>query len=35
MIAFWGKKTEEKQNRATIIISADGKEKVFPMKWKL
>ena len=34
MIPFWGKKTEEKQNSATIIISVDGKGTVFSM-WKL
>ena len=35
MIPFWEKKTEEKQNSATIIISVDGKVTVFPMKLKL
>ena len=34
MIPFWGKKTEEKQNSATIMISADGKGAVFPLKLK-
>ena len=29
------KKTEEKQNSATIMISADGKGTVFPVKLKL
>ena len=33
--SFLRKKTEEKQNRATRIISVDGKEKVFPVKLKL
>ena len=32
---FEKKKTEEKQNSATIIISVDGKVTVFPMKLKL
>ena len=35
MIPSWGKKTEEKQNRATIMISADGEGTVFPVKLKL
>ena len=35
MIPFWGKKTEEKQNRATILISVDSKGTVFPVKLKL
>ena len=35
MIPFWGKKAEEKQNSATIMISVDGKGTVFPMKLKL
>ena len=35
MIPFWGKKTEEKQNRATIIISVHSKGTVFPVKLKL
>ena len=30
-----GKKTEEKQNSATIIISVDWKGTVFPVKLKL
>ena len=29
------KKTEEKQNSATIMISVDGKGTVFPVKLKL
>ena len=28
-------KTEEKQNRATIMISVDGKGTAFPVKFKL
>ena len=32
---FWGKKTEEKQNRATIMISVHSKGTVFPVKLKL
>ena len=35
MIPFWGKKTEQKQNSATIMISVDGNGLVFPMKLKL
>ena len=35
MIPFWGKKTEEKQNRATIMISVDGKGTIFAVKLKL
>ena len=35
MIPFWGKKTEEQQNRATIMISVDGTGTVFPVKLKL
>ena len=35
MIPSWGKKTEEQQNRATIMISVDGKGTVFPVKLKL
>ena len=29
MTPFWGKKTEEEQNSATIIISVDGKGTAF------
>ena len=32
---FLRKKTEEQQNRATIMISVDGKGTVFPVKLKL
>ena len=32
---FLRKKTEEKQNRADIMISVDGKGVVFPVKLKL
>ena len=35
MIPFWGKKAEEKQNGANIMISVDGKGTVFPVKLKL
>ena len=35
MIPFWGKKTKQKQNSATIMISVDGNGLVFPMKLKL
>ena len=35
VIPFWGKKTEEKQNYVTIIISIDGKVTVFPVNMKL
>ena len=35
MIPFWGKKTEEKQNSAVIMISVDWKGTVFPVKLKL
>ena len=35
MIPFWEKKTEQKQNSATIMISVDGNGLVFPMKLKL
>ena len=35
MIPFYEKKTEEKQNSATIMISVDGKGTVFPVKLKL
>ena len=35
MIPFSGKKTEEKQNSATIMISVDSKETIFPVKLKL
>ena len=34
-IPFWGKKTEEKQNRTTIMISVHSKGTVFPVKLKL
>ena len=29
---FQRKKTEEKQNSASIVISVDGKETVFPVR---
>ena len=32
MIPFWGKKADEKQNSAIIMISSDGKGAVFPVK---
>ena len=32
---FWGNKIEEKQVRATIVVSVDGKRTVFPVKLKL
>ena len=32
---FLSKKTEEKQNKATIMISVDGIGTVFPIKLKL
>ena len=32
---FLRKKTKEKENRATIMISLDGKGTVFPVKLKL
>ena len=32
---FLKKKAEEKQNRATTMISVDGKGTVFPLKLKL
>ena len=38
MIPFWGKKEDEKQNSATIMISdqkLDQKRTVFPVKLKL
>ena len=35
MIPFWQKKPEEKENRATIMISIDGKETAFPVKLEL
>ena len=35
MIPFGGKKTDEKQNSATIMISVDGKGAVFPVNLKL
>ena len=35
MTPLWGKKEDEKQNSATIIISVDRKRTVFPVKLKL
>ena len=35
IIPFWGKKTEKKQNSATIMRSVHGKGTVFPVKLKL
>ena len=35
MITFWGKKADEKQYSAIIMISVDGKGAVFPVKLKL
>ena len=35
MMPFWGKKTEEYQNRATTMISVDGEGIVSPVKLKL
>ena len=36
MIPFSGKKTKkQKQNKATIMISVDGKGTTFPVKLKL
>ena len=35
MIPFLENKTEEKQNRDTIMISVDGKVTIFPVKLKL
>ena len=35
MIPFWGKRADEKQNSATIMISVDRKGEVFPVKLKL
>ena len=35
MIPFGQKKTEEKENRATIMISVDGKGTAFPVKLEL
>ena len=35
MIPSWGKKTEEKQNSAIIMISVYGKETLCPMNLKL
>ena len=32
MMPFWGKRADEKQNSATILISADRKGEVFPVK---
>ena len=34
-ILFWGKKTEEKQKSATIMISADWKGTILSVKLKL
>ena len=34
-IPFWRNNLEEKQNRATKMISVDEKATVFPMKLKL
>ena len=34
-IPFWGKKADEKQISATIMISVHGKGAVFPVKLKL
>ena len=34
MILFCGRKAEEKQNIATIMISVDEKGTVFPVKLK-
>ena len=34
-IPFWRNNPEEKQNRATKMISVDEKATVFPMKLKL
>ena len=35
MIPFSGKKTKKKKNKATIMISVDGKGTIFPVKLKL
>ena len=35
MTPFWGKKTEEKQNSATIMIFVGGKGTIFPVTFKL
>ena len=35
IIPFWGKKTEEKQNRATIMTSIEGQGTIFPVELKL
>ena len=36
MITFWGKRQKKKQqNRATTVISVDGKGTVFPVMLKL
>ena len=35
MITFWGKKAEEKQNSADIMISVDEKGTGSPVKLKL
>ena len=34
MIRFWVKKAEETQKIATMILSVEGKETVFPVKLK-
>ena len=34
-IPFWGKKADEKQNSATIMISVHGKGAVYSVKLKL
>ena len=34
MIRFWVKKAEETQKSATMILSVEGKETVFPVKLK-
>ena len=35
MSHFQGKKTEEKQNGVTIMISVNGKGTIYPVKLKL
>ena len=35
MIPFWEKKTEQKQNSATMMIPVDGIQTAFPVKFKL
>ena len=35
MIPFLENKTEEEQNRDTIMISVDSKVTIFPVKFKL